>query len=192
MKRFKVPGSGFRVSLRFRVPGSGFGVSARFKVPGSGFRIGLVTALLCVCALPARVLVSSQAAPQQAPVFRSGARLTIVDVTVTDKQGRPVEGLTAGDFAVTEDGEPQAVQLVAFQRVDSDADQVTPAAPPPVPAARIAPAVQPTISASPPGDVRYRNRRLVVLYFDLTAMPPPDQMRAYKAARKFVGEQMRA
>src|SRR3954470_11497467 len=108
-ERFGVPGSGFRVLVRFRVPGSGFGVSARFKVPGSGCRIGLMIAILCVGALPTRVLVSSQAAPQQAPVFRSGARLTMVDVTVTDKQGRPVEGLTAGDFAVTEDGEPQAV-----------------------------------------------------------------------------------
>ena len=63
--------------------------------------------------------------------------------------------------------------------------------PPPVRAARAAAAVQPTISAPSPGDIRYRDRRLVVLYFDLTAMPPPDQMRAYKAARKFIGEQMK-
>ena len=29
------------------------------------------------------------------------------------------------------------------------------------------------------------------LYFDLTAMPPPDQMRAYSGARKFIDEQMK-
>src|SRR5262249_15057818 len=69
---------------------------------------------------------------------------------------------------------------------------------PPVPAAapgtprRATPTVQPTITASASGDVRYRNRRLIVLYFDLSAMPPPDQMRAYTAARKFIGEQMKA
>ena len=151
----------------------------------------MLAVVLCVCSLLVPVLVSSQDA-QQAPVFRSNARLTIVDVTVTDKQGRPVEGLTADDFTITEDGDPQSIQLVAFQRVETSTDPAPPAPPPPVRAARAAAAVQPTISAPSPGDVRYRDRRLVVLYFDLTAMPPPDQMRAYKAARKFVGEQMKA
>ena len=44
----------------------------------------------------------------------------------------------------------------------------------------------PHISTTPDGSIRYRNRRLVVLYFDLTAMPPNDQMRAYEAAQKFI------
>jgi VWFA-related protein len=136
--------------------------------------------------------VSFRAAQQQ-PVFRSGALITVVDVTVIDKQGRPVEGLTAGDFAITEDGVPQTISVVAFQRMETNAAPLppVPAAPPGRPA-RAAPTVQPTISASAPGDVRYRNRRLLVLYFDLSAMPPPDQMRAYKAARKFLDEQMKA
>jgi VWFA-related protein len=56
----------------------------------------------------------------------------------------------------------------------------------------IAPTVQPQISASPTGEIRYRNRRLLVLYFDLSAMPPPDQARAYSAARKFLSEQITA
>jgi hypothetical protein len=42
----------------------------------------------------------------------------------------------------------------------------------------------------PPGDTRYRDRRLLVLYFDLTAMPPADQLRAYSAAQTFVDAQM--
>ena len=40
------------------------------------------------------------------------------------------------------------------------------------------------------GDIRYRDRRLLALYFDLTAMPVPDQLRAFNAARKFVRSQM--
>ncbi len=137
---------------------------------------------------------STAQTPQQ-PIFRSGAQLTVVDVTVTGKDGRPVEGLTAGDFTLTEDGEPQTISLVAFQKVDAP----TPEAPAPElqakPAARpsgsaVAPVVQPTIASAPPGDVRYRNRRLVVLYFDLTAMPPPDQMRAYTAARTFLADKI--
>ena len=42
----------------------------------------------------------------QQPTFRSASRLTIVDVTVTGRDGRPIEGLTANDFTLTEDGVP--------------------------------------------------------------------------------------
>ncbi|MGB2662835.1 MAG: VWA domain-containing protein, partial [Candidatus Acidiferrum sp.] len=40
------------------------------------------------------------------------------------------------------------------------------------------------------GDVRYKDRRLLALYFDMTAMPPADQARALGAAKKFVQTQM--
>jgi VWFA-related protein len=131
----------------------------------------------------------------QQPVFRSGAALNIVDVTVTDKQGRPIEGLTADDFTLTEDGVPQTISLVAFQRVDASDAAPLPPAPATSPAAdrpRVAPTVQPQIASSPAGGIRYRDSRLVVLYFDLSAMPPMDQARAYGAARKFVAEQIKA
>jgi len=51
-------------------------------------------------------------------------------------------------------------------------------------------ATQGQIAIPPPGDTRYRDRRLLVLYFDLTAMPPADQMRAYAAAQAFIDSQM--
>ncbi len=46
------------------------------------------------------------------------------------------------------------------------------------------------ITSERPGDIRYQNRRLLVLYFDMTAMPPPDQLRAIAAAERFVRTQM--
>src|SRR5947207_5713547 len=54
---------------------------------------------------------------QNQPVFRSGTRLIVENVTVKDKTGDPVEGLTAKDFTVTEDGEPQAITFVEYQRL---------------------------------------------------------------------------
>ena len=141
--------------------------------------------------------VSSVAAPhaQQPaapPTFRSGTRLIVQTVSVKDKDGHAVEGLTAKDFVVVEDGVPQAISFVEFQRLP-DRRTETPAllaiprvaAAPPMPSA-----TQGQIVTPPPGDTRYRDRRLLVLYFDLTAMPPADQGRAYAAAQKFIDAQM--
>ncbi len=133
----------------------------------------------------------------QQPVFRAETRLIIETVTVKDKEGRAVEGLTAKDFAITEDGQPQEIAFVEFQRLDSAT--LAPNAPthlshlnapiaPIAPNAPVAPSsVQSQISATTPGDIRYRDKRLVVLYFDMTAMGGADQMRAFAAAQKFLG-----
>ena len=147
-----------------------------------------------------RILVSfvaflssvSLTAQQAPPVFRSGARLIVETVSVKDKDGRAIEGLSAGDFVVTEDGEPQAISFVEFQRLPDRAAGARAVAPPPrVPAAVSVPSTtQAQILIPPAGDTRYRDRRLLVLYFDLTAMPPADQMRAYAAAQTFIDTQL--
>ena len=46
---------------------------------------------------------------QRPPTFRSGTNLVRVDVTVMDKDGRPVRTLTAEDFELRENGEVQAI-----------------------------------------------------------------------------------
>jgi VWFA-related protein len=67
-----------------------------------------------------------------------------------------------------------------------------PDVPPAVAAPQRQPEEQHQISPSAPGDIRYRDRRLLVLYFDLSAMPPNDLMRAYAAGQKFIATQMKA
>jgi len=42
--------------------------------------------------------------------LKVNARLTLVDVTVTDAKGKPVHGLTQADFTVKEDGKPQPIR----------------------------------------------------------------------------------
>ena len=56
--------------------------------------------------------------PPQQPTFRVEANLVRVDVTVIDRHGEPVTTLTAGDFAVEEDGVPQTVQSFKFVSAD--------------------------------------------------------------------------
>lgn len=53
------------------------------------------------------------AAAQPVPVFSVETGLVNVAVTVEDAQGNPVEGLTAKDFVVTEDGRKQTVEMCA-------------------------------------------------------------------------------
>src|SRR6185295_6085404 len=117
---------------------------------------------------------------------------------VKDKDGRPVEGLTAKDFTITEDGEPQEVRFAEFQRLPPPAEILAtapepvmplPAQPPPQ-RAGAAPPTEARIATSGNGDIRYANRRLMVLYFDLTSLGPQDLLRAYNAARKFISVQM--
>ena len=46
------------------------------------------------------------------------------------------------------------------------------------------------IAAEKPGDIKYKDKRLIAMYFDLTAMPPGDKLRALEAAQKFIRTQM--
>ncbi len=50
------------------------------------------------------------------PRFRTEVNVVEVDATVLDEQGEAVAGLTAADFEVFEDGQPQ--QIVSFSNVD--------------------------------------------------------------------------
>jgi VWFA-related protein len=52
----------------------------------------------------------------QPPTFKTRVELVVVDVRVTDAQGRVVNDLTKDDFEVLEDGKPQAVST--FERID--------------------------------------------------------------------------
>src|SRR5678815_4130501 len=58
-----------------------------------------------------------QSTPQTAPVFRGGVNYVLVDA-YPQKAGKIVEGLTAADFQVLEDGKPQTIDVVEFVRVE--------------------------------------------------------------------------
>jgi VWFA-related protein len=50
----------------------------------------------------------------QQPVFRTSVDLVTVDATVLDRDGRPVEGLTADDFLLRVDGQPRRIVSAQF------------------------------------------------------------------------------
>jgi len=73
-----------------------------------------------------------QTAPQQTPPsaqFAAGVDVVQVDVSVTDKSGQPITDLTARDFDVREDGQPQTIQTIYLATLDRTILKATPAAP---------------------------------------------------------------
>lgn len=125
-----------------------------------------------------------------AATFTTGTQLVVETVVVTDKKGNAVEGLSAKDFTVTEDGLPQEIRFFEYQKLPNT----------PAPAAATGSASERVhiydklgrtqIAPETPGSTRYKDRRLLALYFDMTAMPPSDQLRALSAAEKFIRTQM--
>jgi VWFA-related protein len=137
--------------------------------------------------------VAAQPQQQPPPTFRSGVHLIVQTVTVTDKGGKPIAGLSPKDFIVTENGVVQQIAFLEYQRLDDTPvtagnlaaiDAVVPAA--------VEPVIQPAVTVPLPGDVRYRGRRLLIFYFDLYNMPFFDQFRVYGNASKYIETQMTA
>src|SRR5262245_54226247 len=144
-------------------------------------QLALLTAAILIGVLAA-------GAQQERAIFTSATQLVVETVSVKDKKGNPVEGLTAKDFTITEDGKLQTIAFVEYQKLPDSSSAALP-----VISTRgaVVPRLTRTqISSERPGEIRYRDRRLLVLYFDMSAMPPPDQIRALGAAQKFVRTQM--
>jgi VWFA-related protein len=124
---------------------------------------------------------------QAAPTFKVSSQLVVETVSVVDKNGAPVEGLQAKDFAITEDGAPQTISVFEYQKLEAI----------PAPALQLNMRVsslpeipRAQIASETASKLRYSDRRLLVLYFDLDAMSSPQQTRALAAADKFIRTQM--
>jgi VWFA-related protein len=120
--------------------------------------------------------------PQQQPSFPAEVELVTVDVVVTDRQGRPVRGLTAADFAVREDGERQGIS--SFEAIE------LPAAPP---RARDegAPAERPRVSTNANTKDRPATGRTFVIVYDNRNLTLDEGVRAKAAVAQFLEKGVR-
>ena len=154
----------------------------------------LIPLLCAACAFaPAQQVGQNKAAgAEQGPVFKVESQLVVEAVTVKDKQGHFIPGLTAKDFVITEDGVPQEVRYCEHEDLTSDA-KLLPASTRATEDVHIYDRLARTqIAPEAMGDQKYKNRRLIALYFDMVGMFPPDQMRALNAAEQFVRTQLTA
>jgi VWFA-related protein len=118
------------------------------------------------------------------------SQLVIEAIEVKDKQGNFIKGLTARDFTLTEDGALQTIRYCETQNL-SEIAKPLPAETPATEDLKIYNRLASTrIAPETMDDERYKDHRLLALYFDMTALPPADEMRALSAAERFVRTQL--
>jgi hypothetical protein len=138
---------------------------------------------LVVFAMMALAQQSGQNAPlgRSTPTtFSASAHLVVETVSVTDKKGNAVAGLAAKDFTVTENGTPQTIRVFDYEKLPEVSGEIPASATEPEHIHIFDKLGRTQIAPEQPG--RYNNHRLLALYFDMTAMPPVDQLRALAAA----------
>ena len=154
----------------------------------------LVLVVLSVAAVAAQAPARPPQPPtqNQAPTFRTETTLRVRNVSVVDRDGKAVEGLTANDFVVMENGVRQEIAFVAFQRLESPLPPSTPPAEiqPAPPLDAVARTAAARITIPPANDTRFQDKRLMVLYFDLSRMPDADKLRSFDSAQKYVRANM--
>ena len=124
--------------------------------------------------------------------FRVESEMVLVNVTVRDKNGNFVRNLKPEDFTVLEDNKPQKVISFDLENVDAAAMQSVPQARPLLnqPSANQASQSAPPASAADRFANQFKDRRLIILFFDLSAMEPDEIDRAVTSAEHYVDTQM--
>jgi len=151
-------------------------------------------ALTCIAAmlLPAVVAHAQDAAQSRLPGafrFRVDTEVVLVNAVARDKQGKAITDLKSEDFTLFEDGKPQHILSFDYENLDT-----TPLGPPPAPGQ---PAEKPAAPPAPiltakHADQALSNKRVMVLFFDLTGMNPDEVQRSVDAARKYLNTKMTA
>jgi VWFA-related protein len=136
--------------------------------------------------------VGQNKTPDQAQEFTLSihSNLVVEAVTVKDKQGNFIRGLTAKDFVLTEDGTPQSIRYCEHQDLAETAKPLQAEAPASGNITIYNRLSRTQIAPEPLDKQRYKDRRLLAFYFDMTALPPGDQMRALDAAQQFIRSKM--
>jgi VWFA-related protein len=144
-----------------------------------------------LAALLSIALVCSSLPAQQEPdyTFRVQSELVLVNVTVKDKNGNLVLGLKPQDFTILEDNKPQRIVSFDLENVDAVATQeVAQAKPISGLASQASPASAPASAGE--SSNQFKDRRLIILFFDLSAMEPDEIDHAVTSAEHYVDTQM--
>ncbi len=133
-----------------------------------------------------RPVIAQQTGGSEARIEVS-SELVLVNVVAHDKKGNLVRDLKKGDFTLFEDGKKQEISTFDFEDVDELA--TAGAAEATVSGVSGAGAVLKAGKKAAPS-LDARDRRLMLLFFDFSAMDPEQIDRSVDAAKKFVDTKM--
>ncbi|MGC1485598.1 MAG: VWA domain-containing protein, partial [Candidatus Acidiferrum sp.] len=131
--------------------------------------------------------VDAQTKPPAASI-RVTSELVLANVVVRDKKGNLIRDLKKDDFTLYEDGKKQEISTFDFENVDeletagAAEKTVTGEAGAAAPAGVLKKSDAPVMNA--------RDRRVIVLYFDFSAMEPDQIDRCVESAKKYINAQM--
>src|SRR5260221_915911 len=147
-----------------------------------------LVAMLIAAALFSPLSPFAAQEPEKAgtPTIHVSTELVLVNVVARDKKGNPVRDLKQGDFTLYEDGKKQQISTFDFE----DVDQLPMTAGATVTGTAPGTLLHSTKKAPPTLDAR--DRRLIVLFFDFSAMEPDQIARSVDAAKKFVRPKMQS
>jgi VWFA-related protein len=127
----------------------------------------------------------TQQSNSEMATIRSSVDLVLIDVRVTDKSGKPMMGLKREQFSITEDGHPQKISSVDYNNIEGvERAALGNAAPIVVSMGTVPPPKPEAVRAA------VRDHRLIVLFFDLTALHPDDLLRAQEGAENYIAKQI--
>jgi VWFA-related protein len=133
----------------------------------------------------------SRSSSQGQFTLKTSTEVVLVNVTARDKNDNFIKNLKQQDFSILEDGKKQEIISIDVENTDSVVTAESPTTqvlgnlslnPPPN-----APA---TAKPKPANESELKDRRLIVLFFDLTSMQPEEIERAAKSALDYTAERM--
>jgi VWFA-related protein len=131
-------------------------------------RPGRRTAAWVVAFALALGCLAGRAEPVAQDTFRSGVEVVVIDVTIVDRSGQPVSGLTAADFRVNVDRKPRPIASAQFLAHDM----------------RLA--ARPTPRPTPPSGNLHVPGRDILIVVDEDSMEPGTGLVARRAAERFL------
>jgi len=157
----------------------------------------MVSAVMIALLLISNSVAQAPVQPQNAKGDQGGgglyrmrveSELVLVNVVARDKHGNPITDLKQGDFTLLEDGKPQRIQSFDFENLDT---KPLVAKTGPAQTEANGPVTPPKpILTRKDADEALSNKRVIVLFFDLTSMGPDETERSMQAARKYVQTKM--
>src|SRR5207247_4720447 len=138
----------------------------------------------CVVCAAAAVFpqATRQRRAEQQPTFRVASNLVLVDVTVRDKKGDLVKDLRKDEFTVYEDNAPQEIVTFSLENIPvALPENVAGEEKPKAPAVNFSATPEPAKKKE-----ELKDKRLILLFFDLSSLPTEDLIRAVTTAEDFV------